>query len=526
MKRKFWFGSIGLIVFLSIILISSWLFSRQSSAPTTNLSNNQPIVNQSEPDLSTATLVSPMLAQAEPAIKLPQDSEFMVSGGSATATIRFIEGSIKPLDVHVGDTQNFRIVVTSPNGIKRVVAEIETDNGIFEVELTREGLVGIMDTYQNPYTVNPQDNTLKILNQDQLVQARLSEHQHELAQAKTGQANAAAGQREVWTGSWVVKDVHNKTYFTNFVAYDSAGNQEKLTMTWSDLCNIPLSGDWHLSDYAASSTCAILNTTDGVDNGNVILDEGKTLNLQAAGNFVWNPGYSVSFKDNAKLILAANRASQLKQGYLYVLDADNDRHSLPQALSAQTSTNGTPPPDDYQRRSILISTNDCNDSNSQVVPGNVIYRSTPFVNQVTTTQAVFGYDWDCNGSVVVNPKFDKACDSPTTTNKYNFKSCTGFDIGGCCGSGGSGGDCYGPECTQARGYNFWSVKSANADIVGCCDGLKPLYGCSAFTLVTISNSSCGQNRNIAWETSYSNNAGCSGITYDFYKYNNSRVGCK
>ncbi|MFA5471897.1 MAG: hypothetical protein WC219_07635, partial [Acholeplasmataceae bacterium] len=155
MKHKFWFGSIGLIVFLSVVLITSWQFSRRATRPADNLSNNQPIVNQSEPDLSTATSVSPMLAQAEPAIKLPQDSEFMVSGGSATATIRFIEGSIKPLDVHVGNTQNFRIVVTSPNGIKRVVAEIETDNGIFEVELTREGLISILDTYPNPYTVNP-----------------------------------------------------------------------------------------------------------------------------------------------------------------------------------------------------------------------------------------------------------------------------------------------------------------------------------------------------------------------------------
>ena len=524
MKRKSWFGSIGPIVFLSIILISSWLFSRQPSAPTTNLFNSKPIVNRSEPDLSTATSVSPMLAQAQPVVKLPQDSEFMVSGGSATATIRFIEGSIKPLDVHVGNTQNFRIVVTSPNGIKRVVAEIETDNGIFEVELTREGLISILDTYPNPYTVNPQDNTLKILDQDQLVQARLNEHQRELAQQKTNQANAATGQREVWTGSWVVKDTHDKAYFTNFVAYDSVGNQEKMTMTWTDLCLIPLGGNWSMRNYP-SSTCYVASTVDGVDNGDTFITDGKTLNLQAAGNFIWNPGNSVHF-DGGQLILAANKASQLKQGYLYVADNDGDRYSLPTALSAQTSTNSTTPPSGYTRRNNLIGTTDCYDHSDQVMPGNTIYRSTPFANEITTTPAVFNYDWDCDGSVVVNPNFNQACDSPTTIDKYNFKSCTGFDIGGCCGSGGSGGDCSGPECTQARGYNFWSVKSANADDVGCCDGLQPLYGCSVSALVTISNSSCGQNRNIAWRTSYSNNVGCSGTTYDFYKYNYGGVGCK
>jgi len=524
MKRKFWFGSIGLIVFLSIILISSWLFSRQSSAPTTNLSNNQPIVNQSEPDLSTATSVSPMLAQAEPAIKLPQDSEFMVSGGSATATIRFIEGSIKPLDVHVGDTQNFRIVVTSPNGIKRVVAEIETDNGIFEVELTREGLISILDTYPNPYTVNPQDNTLKILNQDQLVQARLSEHQRELAQTKTGQANAAAGQREVWTGSWVVKDVHDKTYFTNFVAYDSAGNQEKLTMTWSDLCNIPLAGDWSLSDYAASSTCAILNTTDGVDNGNIILDEGKTLNLQAAGNFVWNPGYSVSFQDNAQLILAANRASQLKQGYLYVRDADNDRHSLPQALSAQTSTNGTTTPVGYQRRSILISTNDCNDNNDQVVPSAVSYHTASFINSVNPSLI---YDWDCNGSVSVNPLFDKACSATKIElySIYRYRTCQGFDSGGCCGSGG--GVTYTDFKYEKKGdYNFWSTPAALAlEDIPCCDKSTTTADVCNGTF-TINNSYCGQNVNLAYEIHFSSVSGCGKYLYSRYGYVNRAVSCK
>ena len=200
MLRKFWFVLIGLVAFSSIALIISWQFSRPATGPKDNLVKEQPPAIQSAADLPTATSASPLLAQVQPAIKLPSESEFMVSGGSATATIRFIEGSIKPLDVHVGDTQNFRIVVMSPNGIKRVIAEIETDNGIHEVELAREGLISILDTYPNPYVVNPNDNTLQILNQDQLAQARLEEHQRELAQQKANQANAAAGQREVWTG--------------------------------------------------------------------------------------------------------------------------------------------------------------------------------------------------------------------------------------------------------------------------------------------------------------------------------------
>lgn len=481
MKRKFWFGSIGLIVFLSIILISSWLFSRQSSAPTTNLSNNQPIVNQSEPDLSTATSVSPMLAQAEPAIKLPQDSEFMVSGGSATATIRFIEGSIKPLDVHVGDTQNFRIVVTSPNGIKRVVAEIETDNGIFEVELTREGLISILDTYPNPYTVNPQDNTLKILNQDQLVQARLSEHQRELAQAKTGQANAAAGQREVWTGSWVVKDVHARNYFTNFIAYDSAGNQEKLTMTWSDLCVIQLSGSWN-SNLTEAGCVIPADYTDGVVNGTTTLSTDRDLNLAKGATFVWSPGYSVVFA-GGRLFLAANKASQLSQGYLYVLDADNDWHSTPTALSAQTSSKSMTIPVGYRSRSTLISTNDCNDNNNQVVPGSAVFGSTPFVNAVNPTLT---YDYNCNG--IEEREYSHRCISSSLWN-YNLNSqCISPDWASCCVTSG----------------------------VACCVKSPGFYGCDSGTQ-TAHAIYCGSTiTNLAYPATYKNGCGSFGTPNNIF----------
>lgn len=467
MKRKFWFGSLGLMVFLSLALMINWRFGHQLLTPADSLPNNQLTVSQSETDLPIATSVSPMLAQAQPAIKLSQDSDFMVSGGSATATIRFIEGSIKPLDVHVGDTQNFRIVVTSPSGIKRVVAEIETDNGIHEVELTREGLVGILDTYPNPYTVNPQDNTLQVLSQNQLAQARLSEHRRELAQTKTSQANAAAGQREVWIGSWVVNDVHNKTYFTNFIAYDSAGNQEKLTMTWSDLCDIPLSGGW--SSASTVSGCVIPNNyIDGVENGNVTLVENKNLTLSSGATFVWNTLNKIDFAGGS-LILAASNQSKLKQGELYVLDADNDWHSLPTALGAQTTTHSA----NYRRRSALISTNDCNDNNNQVVPDSVVFGSTPFVNVVNPTLT---YDYNCNG--IEEREYSHRCISSSWWN-YNLNSqCISPDWASCCVT--SGVAC----CVQSPGF------------YGCDSGIQTAHAINCGSTIT----------NLAYPATYKN--GC------------------
>ena len=518
MSRKFWFGFIGLVALLSLVLIISRQLGRPAVHPADNLINDQQSAGQPGADLTNSTSVNPVLAQAQPAIKLPTDSEFMVVGGSATATIRFIEGSIKPLDVHVGDTQHFRIVVTSPNGIKRVVAEIETDNGIHEVELTREGLVGIMDTYPNPYVVNPQDNTLQILSQSQLAQARLDEQKRDLARQKTNQANAADGQREVWTGSWVVNDVHNKTYFTNFIAYDSAGNQDKLTMTWSDLCGIPLSGSW-TSDSTASGCTISMNYTDGVDNGTATLAQYKNLNLSTGATFVWNPGQSVVF-DGGKLILAANRASQLKQSYLYVHDRDQDRYSLPAALSAQTSSDSAI--QNYTRRNNLLNqpdegVADCNDQNEDVLPGTLYYYTATFTNEVHPDLV---YDWNCNGTVELNPDTSLVVNSGSSflDEGYIYRTCKGFDIGGCCGVTQSK-----PDNLLAQNYDWHFVHPVRAEVQSCCEGLSGIAG--YHSTVPLSTSSCGTTQNVAWKAYYYKTSGCKDDSTPYYNQASAQVSC-
>ena len=518
MSRKFWFGFIGLVALLSLVLIISRQLGRPAVQPADNLINDQQSAGQPGADLTNSTSVNPVLAQAQPAIKLPTDSEFMVVGGSATATIRFIEGSIKPLDVHVGDTQHYRIVVTSPNGIKRVVAEIETDNGIHEVELTREGLVGIMDTYPNPYVVNPQDNTLQILSQSQLAQARLDEQKRDLARQKTNQANAADGQREVWTGSWVVNDVHNKTYFTNFIAYDSAGNQDKLTMTWSDLCGIPLSGSW-TSDSTASGCTISMNYTDGVDNGTATLAQYKNLNLSTGATFVWNPGQSVVF-DGGKLILAANRASQLKQSYLSVHDRDQDRYSLPAALSAQTSSDSAI--QNYTRRNNLLNqpdegVADCNDQNEDVLPGTLYYYTATFTNEVHPDLV---YDWNCNGTVELNPDTSQVVNIGTSflDEGYIYRTCKGFDIGGCCGVTQSK-----PDNLLAQNYDWHFVHPVRAEVQSCCEGLSGIAG--YHSTVPLSTSSCGTTQNVAWKAYYYKTSGCKDDSTPYYNQASAQVSC-
>ena len=498
MKRSTYLIIFGLIICAGLIGFINWQNNHralpQVAVPSMSSSSEPAIVTGPSLEDTKEVATALPVGQAKRQVTLPQDSEFIVSGNTASSGIRFIEGSIKPLDVHVGDTQNFRIVVTSPNGIKRVVAEIETDKGINEVELTREGMISILDTHPNPYVVSPKDNSLQILSDKELAQAREKEYEQELASKNGDKVNAAQGEKEVWIGSWVVRDTHNKNYITTFVAYDSAGNSEKMSLAWSDLCGIPLSGDWSTASTSWGCTIAT-STTDGVDNGNVEIVNLKNLNISNGANFVWNDGKAITIQEGGKIFI--NSGAKLVQAYLYVLDNDNDRHSLPWALGQQIYSVGTSTPSGYNSRSDLIGTTDCNDDKRDVVPGTAIYHTDTFTNAV---HPALVYDWDCDEIVELNPETNEDCDTNTgfmAQNVYIHRACTGFDIGGCC----------------------------RADKEPCCEtSPSTTAGCSS--VVPLSSSSCGTTHNVAWRASYYTQANCSGTPHNYYRQTSTQVSCQ
>jgi len=498
MKRSTYLIIFGLIICAGLICFINWQNNHrtlpQVAVPSMSSSSEPAIVTGPSLEDTKEVATALPVGQAKRQVTLPQDSEFIVSGNTASSGIRFIEGSIKPLDVHVGDTQNFRIVVTSPNGIKRVVAEIETDKGINEVELTREGMISILDTHPNPYVVSPKDNSLQILSDKELAQAREKEYEQELASKNGDKVNAAQGEKEVWIGSWVVRDTHNKNYITTFVAYDSAGNSEKMSLAWSDLCEIPLSGNWSTASTSQGCTIAT-STTDGVDNGNVEIKAPKNLNISNGANFVWNDGKAITIQEGGKIFI--NSGAKLVQAYLYVLDNDNDRHSLPWALGQQIYSVGTSTPSGYNSRSDLIGTTDCNDDKRDVVPGTAIYHTDTFTNAV---HPALVYDWDCDEIVELNPETNEDCDTNTgfmAQNVYIHRACTGFDIGGCC----------------------------RADKEPCCEtSPSTTAGCSS--VVPLSSSSCGTTHNVAWRASYYTQANCSGTPHNYYRQTSTQVSCQ
>jgi len=497
MKRSTYLIIFGLIICAGLIGFINWQNNHralpQVAVPSMSSSSEPAIVTGPSLEDTKEVATALPVGQAKRQVTLPQDSEFIVSGNTASSGIRFIEGSIKPLDVHVGDTQNFRIVVTSPNGIKRVVAEIETDKGINEVELTREGMISILDIHPNPYVVSPKDNSLQILSDKELAQAREKEYEQELASKNGDKVNAAQGEKEVWIGSWVVRDTHNKNYITTFVAYDSAGNSEKMSLAWSDLCEIPLSGNWSTASTSQGCTIAT-STTDGVDNGNVEIKAPKNLNISNGANFVWNDGKAITIQEGGKIFI--NSGAKLVQAYLYVLDNDNDRHSLPWALGQQIYSVGTSTPSGYNSRSDLIGTTDCNDDKPDVVPGTAIYHTDTFTNAV---HPALVYDWDCDEIVELNPETNEDCDTNTgfmAQNVYIHRACTGFDIGGCC----------------------------RADKEPCCEtSPSTTAGCSS--VVPLSSSSCGTTQNVAWKAYYYKTSGCKDDSTTYYNQTSAQVSC-
>jgi len=243
---------------------------------------------------------------------------------------KFIEGSINPPDVHVGDIQKFRIVVQSPSGVKSVTAEIETDKDTATVALAR-------------------------------------------------------GENEVWEGEWTVRDTHEITYHTTFVAEDNGGNKNQMTIAWSDVCSILFSGDWTMS-----SNCTI-SSTEGVDSGNVTLSAG-TLTLNAA--FGWNPGKSLSISGGTLVIGAGG---SLEQKYVYITDSDGDNFA---AISYSIALAASQP-GGYTRRSTSFGANDCYDLNNQANFGQTDYFDITGRDgtQSGNDGSNLNYDYNCSGAI-------------------------------------------------------------------------------------------------------------------------------
>ncbi|MBL4644674.1 MAG: hypothetical protein JKX80_02290, partial [Candidatus Pacebacteria bacterium] len=282
------------------------------------------------------------------------------------STPTFLKASIDPSDVKVGDIQTFSVVVSDQDGVVSVFAVTELDTRVKEIALFP---------------------------------------------AEDGDTPCVEC---IWEGSWEVNDTSNKTYITNFIAENTLGDKQSVSISWTDPCSPPQSGPWTLD-----GNCAI-STTNGLEQGAFTIPSDKTLTLQNGGTWVYQEGYPISIIGT----IAIEEGGRLLRSLLWVLDNDADGYapSTTQVASLTQPTN-------YIRKKDATGFDDCYDANANAKSGQTSY--------FTSNRGDGSYDYNCNGAN------DKQW-TQTTSCTYGGKG-----VGSSSGIGWSGGI---PACGAAGTY--------------------------------------------------------------------------
>jgi hypothetical protein len=408
-NKKFYL--IGSIVIILIFISGLFFYFHQSILS----SKNNPIANQTKTSTGGGAPTSSQPLTAEVYTNkngqkwtLDDKADLIVSSAPG-AKITFLESQIDPLKVHPGDTQKMKIIIKSDNGIASITANIETDNGINKVKLKKTGLVSVKDL--NPllatYVVD-KNNQLNILSPKEALAYRQKEINAE-NNSSINYAQASSGEREIWEGSWTVKDTSVKTYNTTFVATDSQGNQDKLVLAWSDPCKDTNEADWQPNSsnaYGDTLTTSNNNPLDncsiasiyGVDGANLKIDAINIM-INGGGELILNPGKQISMIDGGKIVI--NSAGVPKGSfsfgyYLWAQDSDGDGYAASdtryKGTSPTTAPTGSGIPSGLVRQNTLISnTLDCYDNNYDARPGQTSYFDT--------NRGDGSFDYNCSGAI-------------------------------------------------------------------------------------------------------------------------------
>lgn len=224
-------------------------------------------------------------------------SEYTIDSSSGLVP-KFTLVIVDPLDVHLGETQTFTAHVSSDYSITEVVTRTQLDNEVLELPLEE---------------ISP----------------------------------------GIYSANWKVYDTHSNVYRTNFTAKDSEGNENTVTMTWTDPCT----GFTHGSTSTITQSCTI-STIDGVDNGNIVLGTGGVITINNGAYLAYTPGYSIS-KNGGSLALSSTGI--ITKQYLFYYDTDVDQYAKNASyMLSVTGTNAS----GKMRPIYTKGTSDCNDASA------------------------------------------------------------------------------------------------------------------------------------------------------------------
>lgn len=322
----------------------------------------------------------------------PHGSQTYEIAQAATTLPGFVQATIDPTDVYVGQVQRFVIVTDDPNPVTSVVAEIQTDHGTTTVALTARGAPAVSMLVPRTVAVSA-DGILALV-----------------TPAKAGKAGSGAPGGNVayasttndveWTGQWTVRDTHSARYQTIFIAKDSAGNVNTVTLQWTDPCPFATTNNYNGGTATVSGSCDVgdmgWSAVDGPENGNLSITAG-TLTINAGAMLVLNSASNtISFGGGT---LALPSGSQIVFGQQQCgVDMDGDGYPAGAWTAAASCPSGSVP-----RSSIAqyySNTNvDCNDGDPRAHPGATAYQTTQETGTNTTNDPAYPWDFNCDEAV-------------------------------------------------------------------------------------------------------------------------------
>ncbi len=394
---------VGIIIVAAVIAVVVILLPKRSLAPTQQAVNPQP-GNQIA---AVATSTTPIKMAP-----IPHGSQTYQIMQAAGVTPKIVQATVNPVDVHVGDTQTLTVIVSDPNPVTSVVANIQTDNGTTTVPLMLVGPAASDDILPQRYSVNTQ-------NQLMLAGPNNSTGSNNVAQAAEGD--------EKYSVTWTVKDTHVARYFTTFTATDNQGNVNSAKIAWTDAqCGWSVNNyngaQWNVSSGSnftgsayGSGGCSFGSSDpiDGPENALIVVDEGVTI-----GNgytFVLTPGSTMTFSGSGQVTIAAG--GEIATGQMYGTDADHDGY----LAGSSWSTSSSAGPARSSDTTPTIGFNDCNDSNANVFPGQTAWFTTATTTNVGGAGSV-NFNYNCSASI--NSEYSGSgqltspgnCSGPSTCN--------------------------------------------------------------------------------------------------------------
>lgn len=393
---------------------------------------------------------------------------------AATQLPGFVQATIDPADVSVGQIQHFTIVTDDPNPIVSVVAEITTDHKTIMVPLTSQGAPSVSMLVPRTITVGA-DNKLALI--DTKSGANVANADVSNTDKGGNIANAAVANKTKFTGQWTVEDTHTAKYQTKFIAKDSAGNENSVTLEWTDPCPFASVNNYGGGTATISGSCDIstgvpgVSSIDGPEHGNLKL-AGGTLTVNSGAKLVMNSGYSISFSGGS---MAIPSGGQIVLGQdLCGSDNDGDGYVGGSSWTAASSCGSS-----VARANISGGGfGDCNDNNANVHPGQTAYFTTPTLTDLGSNT----YDYNCDGTQTkqYTQLSTITCHDPS----YGCRSSSGgYAIGGdvtsddACVSGGSAGWATTvPACGQTDNNGYYnSCESAYDD--NCAGSVQFTHSC-------------------------------------------------